>query len=116
MINISTLSPIFILIVIGVIIFSVIKWYNNIPIFSNFQSSTIWKAFVLNSIASSIIIFIALTVKQNFDTTSDNKLIRKTNLYSIFLTLSFTFMSSMLAYTLMYVFFGFGGGMLITKP
>lgn len=87
------------------------------PLFNNFTASNIWKAFVLNSIAASVIIFIALTVKQTFDTygvdTSQTD-VPTTNVGSVILTLGSTFVSSLLAYTIMYTFFGFGGGMLAT--
>ena len=120
MIKLTFWVYILILFITSVVIYFILKWRQNKPIFRNFQSSNIWKAFILNSIAASIIIFIALTVKQNFDTYDDKdddttKVASKTNVKSVFLTLSSTFVSSMLAYTLMYASFGFGGGMLVNN-
>lgn len=91
------------------------------PLISGFRSTNVWKAFILNSIASSLVIIIALTVKSNFDTFSNNKNINKdtngvkqqTNFKSIMLTIIATFMSSMIAYSTMYFLFGYGGGMLV---
>ena len=88
------------------------------PLISGFQSTNIWRAFTLNSIASSLVIIIALTVKTKFDTFSDKNKYSKdvkqnTNLKSILLTITATFISSMLAYSAMYFIFGYGGGMLI---
>ena len=86
------------------------------PLIKNFRSTNIWKAFILNSIAAAIVIVIGITVKDHFDTytTHDDKgkITRKTNFTSISLTVLFTFLTSFLAYTIMYFVFGFGGGML----
>jgi hypothetical protein len=85
----------------------------------------VWKAFVLNSIASALIIFIAISTKKQFDDLNiivedededDKKVITNTtNAISVILTLTTTFMTSMVAYTIMYVLFGFGGGMIAVK-
>tara|TARA_Y100000389_G_scaffold121621_1_gene119036 strand:- start:353 stop:637 length:285 start_codon:yes stop_codon:yes gene_type:complete len=91
------------------------------PLISGFRSTNVWKAFILNSIASSLVIIVALTVKSNFDTFSNNKNINKdtngvkqqTNFKSIMLTIIATFISSMIAYSTMYFLFGYGGGMLV---
>lgn len=90
------------------------------PLISGFRSTNVWKAFILNSIASSLVIIIALTVKSNFDTFSNNKDINKdvkqrTNFKSIMLTIVATFISSMIAYSTMYFLFGYGGGMLVNN-
>lgn len=85
------------------------------PLIKGFTSTNIWKAFLLNSIASTLVIFIAVTVKERYDTFTDKKneeVKRTTNYRSIGLTLLATFLATMLAYTLMYLVFGFGGGML----
>ena len=88
---------------------------------SGFRSTSVLKAFILNSIASSLVIIIALTVKTRFDTFSnkndkDTQYVKQhTNLKSILLTVTATFISSMLAYTAMYFIFGYGGGMLVNS-
>ncbi len=114
------------ILVSGLVIYVTLKWRQNKPLIQHFRSSTIWKAFVLNSIAATLIIFIAITTHNTFnnyfidhedDTTNDDnkttKVISKTNLLSILFTLTSTFMISMVAYTILYVLFGFGGGMII---
>ena len=92
------------------------------PLISGFRSTNIWKAFILNSIASSLVIIIALTVKSNFDTFSNSKnhthkdtqnVKQQTNFKSIMLTIVATFISSMIAYSTMYFLVGYGGGMLV---
>jgi len=86
------------------------------PLIRNFRSTTIWKAFILNSIAAALVIVIGITVKDHFDTytvdSQPDKIQRNTNVMSISLTILFTFLTSLLAYTIMYFVFGFGGGML----
>lgn len=88
------------------------------PLISGFRSTNVWKAFFLNSIASTLVIFIAMTVKSKLDTFVDKKnpdrdIIRSTNWRSIIFTLVATFGTSMMAFTVMYFVFGFGGGLLI---
>lgn len=86
------------------------------PLINNFRSTNIWKAFVLNSLVASIVIVIGITVKSHFDTYTikddKGKIKRRTNFISISLTILFTFLTSFVAYTIMYFVFGFGGGML----
>ena len=86
------------------------------PLIKGIQSTSIWKAFFLNALASTMIIFIAITVKQKFDTFKYKKkeeIVRATSVKSIGFTLIATFISTMLAYTIMYVIFGYGGGLLV---
>jgi hypothetical protein len=82
------------------------------------KSTSIWKAFFLNSIASTLIIFIALTVKEHYDTYKDKKdkeITRATSLKSVGFTLIATFTATMIAYTIMYIIFGYGGGLLVNS-
>ena len=93
------------------------------PLVHGFRSTSIWRAFVLNSIATTLVIFIAVTVKGQLDTYKadsgsehdDTDVTRRTNLTSVVVTLLATFLTSMAAYTLMYVVFGFGGGMVVDE-
>jgi hypothetical protein len=87
------------------------------PLIQNFKSTNVWNAFILNSIAAAIVIVIGISVKEHFDTyivddNNSNKITRKTNFTSISLTVLCTFLTSFLAYTIMYFIFGFGGGMI----
>jgi len=85
-------------------------------LYEGFKATTIWKAFILNSIAAALIILIAMIVKDRFDTYKDNKgesITRTTNFKSISLTLLVTFSASMIAFTLMHFMFDYGGGQLI---
>lgn len=89
------------------------------PLIAGFRSTSVWKAFFLNSIASALVIFIAINVKSRFDKFTakkdpDREIVRTTNWKSIVLTLIATFTASMIAFSTMYFVFGFGGGMLVS--
>jgi hypothetical protein len=89
------------------------------PLIRNFRATDVWKAFILNSLLTSVIILVSITSKQyldNFieddnDTNTTSKNIRKTSIPNILISFVLTFIISMLSYTIMYYTFGFGGGM-----
>jgi membrane-associated HD superfamily phosphohydrolase len=84
------------------------------PLIHGFQATTVWKAFALNSIASALVILIAIMVKGKFDhyVDKDNKDVQHyTTLTGVILTLFFTFLASFASYTILYFVFGFGFGM-----
>ncbi len=89
------------------------------PLIDGFRSTSVWKAFILNSISSTLVIFIAMYVKQRYDNITyikkNEQITHTTNLKSVLITLSVTFISFMLAYTIMHFIFGYGGGMLVSK-
>jgi len=97
------------LIVASISLYFILRWRKDKPIIHNFRSSNIWKAFVLNSIAASLVIFIAMTTKKNLDKYTGSDVV------SVVLTLSTTFVTSMIAFTIMFVIFGFGAGMITTQ-
>lgn len=79
--------------------------------FKGMESTSIWKAFVIKAIMSSLIIIIAVTVKEKFDTFKDKKdeeIIRTTNIKSLGVTFVATFVATMIAYTTVWCFFGYG--------
>lgn len=80
-----------------------------------FTANTIWKAFILNALLSSVIILIAIVIKGNLDNYIDkkgNQVKRYTTWKSIIITFVLTFITTFCAYLLMHFIFGFGGGML----
>ncbi len=90
-------------------------------VFSNFRSTTLWKAFVLNAMVASLTIYIALASKkyldniQDIDETNPDQLNPdqlNTNWFSATLTIIVTFCTSIISYTIMFILFGFGGSML----
>lgn len=82
----------------------------------HFNSTTLWKAFTLNALVTSLVILIAITVKRRLDIDLDlnpNEPPQKgLDWYSITVTLLITFGTSLTAYLIMYIVFGFGSGML----
>jgi hypothetical protein len=95
------------------------------PLIRNFQATDVWKAFILNSLLTSIIILVSITVKQsldnyvfvdnNMDDDQNDKVVRTSTSVSILFTLFVTFVASMISYTIMYFIFGYGGGMVVQK-
>lgn len=96
------------------------------PIIKNFRATNIWKAFILNSILTSVIILVSVTSKQYLDSyiiidnneddkKGNNKIVHKTNFKSLMISLLLTFTISMLSYTIMYFTFGYGSGMLVSN-
>jgi hypothetical protein len=85
------------------------------PLITNFRATTIWKAFVLNALVSALIILIAIIIKGKFDNYVDskgNKVKRHSTWSGNIFTFLFTFLSTFCAYVLMYITFGYGGGMM----
>jgi len=80
------------------------------PINKGFRSTNVWKAFTLNSTVAAIIILIAFGVKHMFD----QWLKYKSGWIGILVASVATFVAAFLTYTLMWVIFGFGGGMLVS--
>ena len=80
------------------------------PLIRNFRATDVWKAFILNSLLTSVIILVSITSKQyldNFieddnDTNTTSKNIRKTSIPNILISFVLTFIISMLSYTIMY--------------
>lgn len=96
------------------------------PIIKNFLATNVWKAFILNSILTSVIILVSVTSKQYLDSyiiidnneddkKGNNKIVHKTNFKSLMISLLLTFTISMLSYTIMYFTFGYGSGMLVSN-
>ena len=94
-------------------VYLVLRWRKDKkPIINNFTASNIWKAFVLNSIAAALVILVAIVTKKEFDTSFITGDKTGVNYIGTFFTLISTFVTSMVAFTLLYVVFGFGGGMI----
>ena len=99
------------MVVISIAIYYILSWRKNRPILRHFKADDVWKAFVLNSMSASLVIFVAIYTKKEFDTSKIGSPIIST----IFTLLS-TFIISMVSFALMYVVFGFGIGMVINEP
>jgi hypothetical protein len=85
-------------------------------IIKSFNPTNVWKVFILNSISSTFVIFFAIVLKQSFDEYThklNGKIVKYTSLFGIIFTLIFTFLVSMLSYTIMYFVFGYGKEMVV---
>lgn len=93
------------------------------PVFKGLTSTTIWKAFLLNALASSLIIVLAITIKQYFDvyiikgnTPKDKDVVEHNTVWTgVFFSFLITFIATYLSFLLLHWLFGFGGGMLVTQ-
>ena len=85
------------------------------PLIKNFQSTTIWKAFLLNAIATTVIVLAALIIKDHLQRYVDvfgREVTGTQNIRELAITLGVTFASAIITYTFLYYIFGFGQGML----
>jgi len=84
------------------------------PIFKGFRSTTIPRAFFLGALISSIIIVMAIVIKDAMDRWLNKHNVDKstTNVWSVLLTFAITFAATYGSYWLMYLLFGYGGGLL----
>jgi hypothetical protein len=87
------------------------------PLIKGFESTTYWKAFILNALATTIAIFVAVFVKSKLGSLVDkngNPIRDVSSPTSLFITLLSTFFAALGSYILLHFIFGFGGGMLAT--
>lgn len=81
-----------------------------------FQSTTVWKAFILNAAATSIAVSVALIIKMKYDRYIDDsgrEIKEITSTTGVFMTFAITFIATFLAYTALHFIFGYGGGQLV---
>ena len=101
----------------------------NIPLIKGFKATNRTNAFILNSLRASLVIVLTIAAKDYFDkyvnievkhTDNDGDgqnddhdvVVRKTSIKSLFGAFIVGFIVSMIAFTSLYVIFGFGGGLL----
>jgi len=77
------------------------------PLIRGFHATNIKKAFLLNAIAAALIASVAVIVKDRLD--AKTKLVY-TDKFTVVLII--TFISAIIVYNILYLVFGFGGGML----
>ena len=78
------------------------------PWFKGFRATNIRKAFILNAFAAALVSSVAVIVKDRLDTQTKLGYMDK---YKIVLVV--TFIASLLVYYILFILFGFGGGMLV---
>ena len=102
----------------------------NIPLIKGFKATNRTNAFILNSFRAALVIVLTIAAKDYFDKyvkidvkhKDDNDddddhtvIIRNTNIKSLLISFLVAFSVSMLAFTTLYVVFGFGGGLLTNE-
>lgn len=90
-----------------------------LPLVKNFKATTIIKAFILQAIVATVIIFMAVTLKAKYDKYTDKHgepVVSEITWKSVVFTLFFTFATALFAYAFMFWIFGYGGGMLVQQP
>jgi hypothetical protein len=80
-----------------------------IPIFKNFRATNRKKAFLLNALCGALITIIAIETKSALDRIPT---LEKIPAAKAFITMIATFISALIVYVILYILFGFGGGML----
>tara|TARA_B100001094_G_scaffold333313_1_gene410605 strand:- start:7428 stop:7751 length:324 start_codon:yes stop_codon:yes gene_type:complete len=104
----------------------------NIPLVKGFKATNRTNAFILNSLRAAVVIVLTIAAKDYFDkyvkidvkhTDNDGDgehddhtvIIRQTNIKSLLISFLVAFSVSMIAFTTLYVVFGFGGGLLTNE-
>jgi hypothetical protein len=83
------------------------------PIIHGFRGTSVWKAFILNALATSITISIALLVKNQLDRKDRKKqhIVPKMTIKKLVITFVAAFCTTLLSYVIMWILFGYGYGM-----
>lgn len=86
------------------------------PLVQNFSETSIWKAFFLNALASSLVIVLAITIREQLDRSvlkGSDGIIKDTPVVeNVLTTFVLTFVASLATFVALRVLFGFGEGML----
>ena len=86
------------------------------PLIQDFRSTSLFKAFVLNALVNTLVVILAVHISVLLTTfvDKDSKKVKATKSNSqTLLTGVATFITVFLVYVVMYVLFGYGGGMLV---
>jgi len=79
-----------------------------------FQATSFWKAFVLNALANTIIVLVAMFLKSEFEKLQHDN-VPALSPALIVAVIGSTFLAALIAYAALYFTFGFGGGMLVVE-
>ena len=79
------------------------------PLIKNFKSNTVFKAFLLSAVFQTILLSLTLSTRDIFKKYQTNEFLKW--LFSII----YIFIITVLSYTIMYLVFDYGGGMLINS-
>jgi hypothetical protein len=79
------------------------------PLIKNFRANNVFNAFILAALFQTILLSFILTTQDLVKKYETNEFWRW------FISISYIFIITIISYTIMYLLFGFGGGMLITN-
>ena len=79
------------------------------PLIKNFRANNVFNAFILAGLFQTILLSLTFASKDIVDKYEKNNFLRW------FVSISYIFIITIISYTIMYLIFGFGGGMLITN-
>ena len=77
-----------------------------IPIFKKYKANNIFNAFILAGLFQTILLSLTFSSKDLIEKLETNAFLKW------LISLIYIFIITIISYTIMYVFFGFGGGML----
>lgn len=77
------------------------------PLIKNFKANSVFNAFILAGIFQTILLSFTFTTRDLVDKYEVNEF------WKYIISILYIFILTMLSYTIMYLLFGFGGGMLI---
>ena len=77
------------------------------PLIKNFKANNVFNAFILAGLFQTILLSLTFASKDAFDKYEKNHFMRW------FVSILYIFFITIISYTIMYLIFGFGGGMLI---
>ena len=91
-----------------------------IPFTNKFRATNVHKAFLLNAVATSFIVTVTLLVKdiayEKFkETQTRSDIFKYLNWKTYAASAVTTFLASLVSFYVLYILFGFGGGMLVRK-
>ena len=86
-----------------------------IPLIKNFKSINIKNAFILSSICSTVVLSLTFFVKDTVKDILDYFNIKINSTTHMLLSIFYIFIINILAFTIMYIVFDYGGGMLISN-
>ena len=78
------------------------------PLIKNFKANTIFKAFILAALFQTILLSFTFSTKDLIDKYAKNEFLKWLS------SIIYIFIITIISYTIMYLIFGFGGGMKIS--
>jgi len=84
-------------------------------IITGFRSTTVWRAFILNALATSVAICVAILLHIYFYADKYRHVKMNRMIENVVLMFLITFLATFTSYVILNAVFGFGGGMLVNN-